>query len=125
VIYDPLHPDSDTPKNGDFATYVDSLVHRDGQSAPGSGAPRPSTPAPGPAKPAARSTSEGHPVGDGQQPGASGPVVIGKLSNLLLSLGGVWVVLGLLIGVPFFASSLPVGLILIFASFFIRQRFRS
>lgn len=119
MSFDPLRPDSDTPKNGDFAAYVEELVHRRG-NASASGSTPSQRMAPGTG--AAASQRDTAPAGPQSVLSAAAPL-IGKLCNALLALGIVWMILGLGIEIPFFADSIPIGLILIVGSFFIRNKF--
>ncbi len=151
-----------TPKDGDFARYVEELVNR-GRPAPGTAgyllpqaptAQPGSAPLPGPhpaapgalpepaarsmfrggaAKPAGSSPFRKPPAGPAADAGASpGPDLVidprqllatlrRKLGRLLLPLALVWLALGLGLEIPFFASSLPVGMVMLFASFYLNS----
>ena len=126
MSFDPLRPDSDTPKNGDFAAYVEELVHRRGNAgAAGSAPAQRMAPGTGAAASQRDPVSAAHdPVSAARESvlNAARPL-IGKLCNVLLALGIVWMILGLGIEIPFFADSIPIGLILIVGSFFIRNKF--
>ncbi len=142
----PLEPIDQAPKDGDFARYVEAMVAHSGQrlaaSARADGvAPPPSLTAPvstlsAPPAPGAVTARRMATTTRSTAPGATsaasgnGPPDItellsraasGGLHRVLAAIGGIWLLLGIVAGVRWFADSLFIAMILLFAAAFLRN----